>query len=103
MFEESLRSPLIISYPGMPEAKEMTDAIVQTCDVFATLTDLAGLPVPSESAGVSLTKLITSSDSEERPALGYFKKAKTIRTDSHRLIAHDDGYLELYDQLHRGG
>jgi iduronate 2-sulfatase len=32
-----------------------------------------------------------------RPAISYFKKAKTIRTQTHRLILHDDGFVELYD------
>jgi iduronate 2-sulfatase len=36
-----------------------------------------------------------------RPAISYFKKAKTIRTESHRLILHDDGFVELYDHRTR--
>lgn len=97
LFEESLRSPLIVSYPGMTNPGEMSDAVVETVDIFPTLTELAGIPNPIGTAGNSLTSLIDSPQSAGRPAVGYFKNARTIRTDSHRLIAHDDGYLELYD------
>jgi iduronate 2-sulfatase len=103
LFEESLRSPLIVSYPGMANPGEMSDALVETVDVFPTLTELAGLPTPKGAVGNSLTTLIDSPGSSGRPAVGYFKKARTIRTDTHRLIAHDDGFMELYDHRSAAG
>jgi iduronate 2-sulfatase len=71
--------------------------------VFPTLTELAGLPTPKGAVGNSLTTLIDSPGSSGRPAVGYFKKARTIRTDTHRLIAHDDGFMELYDHRSAAG
>ena len=76
---------------------------VETVDIFPTLTELAGLPAPGGTVGNSLTALIDPPESVGRPAIGYFKNARTIRTDTHRLIAHDDGFLELYDHRTAAG
>ena len=53
LFEESLRSPLIIAHRDIAEPGVATDAIVESLDVFPTLCDLAGLPVPDFVDGVS--------------------------------------------------
>ena len=97
LFEESLRSPLIMSYPGIKRRAESTDAVVETLDVFPTLCDLAGLPVPDFVDGVSLRPLLEDPASPGHPAISYSGSARTIRTDTHRLILHKDGYAELYD------
>ncbi|MCY4535612.1 MAG: hypothetical protein OXB91_09625, partial [Bryobacterales bacterium] len=31
------------------------------------------------------------------PAISYRRGARTIRTRTHRLVLHDDGFAELYD------
>lgn len=97
LFEESLRSPLIIRYDGLPQPGQSTQSIVETLDVFPTLCDLAGLPLPDFTQGVSLRPILESPDAPGHPAVSY-RRARTIRTDTHRLIAHPDGYIELYDQ-----
>lgn len=99
LFEESLRSPLVISYPGLPRPGEPTEAIVETLDLFPTLADLAGLPSPDFVHGVSLRPLLGDPNSIGHSAIAYHREAKTIRTDTHRLVLHDDGYVELYDHL----
>ncbi len=97
LFEESLRSPLIISYPGIPNPGKLSNSMVETVDVFPTLAELAGLPTPDYSSGVSIVPILKSADASGHHAYGYFKNARTIRNETHRLIAHDDGHLELYD------
>ncbi len=98
LFEESLRSPLIVSHPGMETPGQSTNAVVETLDVFPTLCDLAGLPIPDFVDGVSLRLLFEDPSSPGHPAISYSGSSKTIRTDTHRLILHKDGYAELYDQ-----
>lgn len=97
LFEESLRSPLIISYPGLPDAGKATDAMVETLDLFPTLCDLTGLPQPDSVNGVSLRPILENPSSAGHPAVSYQRGAATFRTDTHRLIRHSDGYAELYD------
>ena len=98
LFEESLRSPLIISYDGIPNAGVATNAMVETLDVFPTLCDLAKLPVPAFVDGVSLQPILNSPKAAGHEAISYHSKGSTIRTDSHRLIVHKKGnHVELYD------
>ncbi|MDB4731461.1 sulfatase [bacterium] len=96
LFEESLRSPLIIQYKGIPHPGKPTDAMVETLDIFPTLCDLTGLPVPEFAEGVSLKPILNSPDAAGHPAISY-GRGKTIRTDKHRLILHSNGFVELYD------
>ena len=103
LFEESLRSPLIISYSGMEAPGAATDSMVETLDVFPTLAELAGLPQPDFTDGVSLRPLLDDPATPGHPALAYRPTAQTIRTNTHRLILHDDGYTELYDHTSTAG
>ena len=97
LFEESLRSPLIVSFPGIKKPGESTESMVETLDVFPTLCDLAGLPQPGFVDGVSLRPLLEEPASLGHSAISYSRGSKTIRTDTHRLIVHNDGHAELYD------
>lgn len=96
LFEESLRSPLIVDYPGIPEPGVKTEAMVETLDLFPTLCELAGLEIPEFAHGVSLKAILETPSAEGHAAVSYAREA-TIRTDTHRLIAHPDGHVELYD------
>ncbi|MEM8955311.1 MAG: sulfatase [Verrucomicrobiota bacterium] len=98
LFEESLRSPLIVSYAGIPEPGETTVAMVETLDVFPTLVDLAGLPEADYVDGKSLRPMLESpAEAKGHSAFAYHKQGKTVRTNRYRLIAHGNGHLELYD------
>ena len=96
LFEESLRSPLIIRYHGIAHPGKSTQSVVETLDVFPTLCDLAGVPKPDFTQGSSLRPILESPEALGHPAVSY-SRARTIRTDTHRLIAHPDGHVELYD------
>ncbi len=41
--------------------------------------------------------LLEEPTSPGHAAISYGDAARTIRTDTHRLIVHKDGYAELYD------
>jgi iduronate 2-sulfatase len=102
LFEESLHSPLIINYKGIPHAGQATHSMVETLDVFPTLCDLAGLPAPDFAHGVSLRPILESPDAPGHAAISY-ARGRTIRSETHRLIAHSDGYVELYDHTSAAG
>ncbi|MEX0316125.1 MAG: sulfatase [Allomuricauda sp.] len=97
LFEESLHSPLVISYPKMKQKGYKTDAVVETLDIFPTLCGLSGIQTPNFVQGKSLEGLLNTENVLGSPALAYTGTAKTIRTKTHRLVLHDDGYTELYD------
>ena len=98
LFEESLRSPLIISYPGIPKPGEPARSIVETLDIFPTVCEVAGIKIPSHVDGQSLLPILKNPQVKGHPAISYGKKGTlTIRTKNHRLITHEDGTIELYD------
>ncbi len=99
LFEEALRSPLIISHAGLVQPGVPTDATVETLDLFPTLCDLVGLPKPDFVHGVSLSPQLDDPSAGGRFAVSYRPDAATIRTSTHRLILHEDGYAELYDHM----
>ncbi len=97
LFEESLRSPMIIHYPEMNYNGSKTDAIVETLDIFPTLCDLARVKIPEFAQGVSLKEILENQNATGHPAISYKTDAATIRTATHRLTVHKDGFIELYD------
>ncbi len=102
LFEESLRAPLIISYAGIPAPGTATRSIVESIDVFPTLCALTKIPHPGFSQGHCLMPILQSPAAPGHSAISY-NHARTIRTDTHRLIAHRDGFLELYDHATEPG
>ena len=103
LFEESLRSPLIVSYPGLPRPGEPTDAVVETLDIFPTLCQLTEIGAPDFAEGVSLQSILNDPASAGHEAIAYRNNARTIRTPTHRLILHKDSYVELYDHSQPDG
>ena len=96
LFEESLRSPLIVSYPGLPNPGVHTDSIVETIDLFPTLCDLTRLPIPKFVHGTSIRTIIELPTSTGHPAVSYFR-GNTIRNDQYRLVVLPGGQKQLYD------
>lgn len=97
LFEESLHAPLIIYYPGMKHEGASTDAIVETVDIFPTLCDLAEIEIPEYAHGTSLKELLVDPSAKGHHAISYNNKASTIRTSTHRMTLHKDGFVELYN------
>jgi arylsulfatase A-like enzyme len=58
MYEESLRMPLIVRYPGHIAAGSVCDQLVQNIDFGPTFLDIAGLTTPAEMQGVSFWPLL---------------------------------------------
>ena len=107
-FERAVHSPLIIHLPGMSSG-QITDALVETIDLYPTLVEVCELRSSSTAApldGKSLVPILTGSQELVRDcALSYWKNAVTVRTNTHRLIAtlkgNTYGEIELYDRSTR--
>ncbi|WP_233244031.1 sulfatase [Tamlana fucoidanivorans] len=97
LFEESLHAPLVIHYPTMINKGANTNAIVETVDIFPTLCDLAGIEIPGYCHGVSLKNILESPNTLGHDVIAYNNNASTIRTLTHRMTLHKDGFVELYD------
>jgi arylsulfatase A-like enzyme len=60
MYEELVRIPLVISWPGRIRAAS-SDALVSLIDLLPTLCDLSGVPPPADVDGLSLRPVLTPS------------------------------------------
>lgn len=65
MFEESLKMPLLVRWPGVVEPGTRSDALVQNIDYAPTFLEIAGLEIPEEIQGESLLPVLRSGG--ERP------------------------------------
>ena len=66
MYEELVRIPLVISWPGRIRAAR-SDALVSLIDLLPTLCDLAGVPPPADVDGLSLRPVLTPSPASAPP------------------------------------
>ena len=110
MYEESMRTPLIMRLPDDFDRKGDIDEMVQNIDYAPTFLELAGVEVPEDMDGVSLKPLLEGEKPEEwRDALYYHfyeypaehmvKRHYGVRTDRYKLIHfyNDNDQWELYD------
>jgi iduronate 2-sulfatase len=87
-FETSMRVPLIIRAPGF-EGGYRTEALTELIDVYPTLCELTGTPVPAHVQGRSFVPLMREPNQTWKDqAIGRFTAGDTIRTDSHRFTEY---------------
>ena len=97
LWEESTRTPLIVTGPGI-DAGDCREA-VSLLDIYPTLVELCHLPENSHLDGISLVpQLQDAAKRRERPVLttSYYEN-HAIRTRDWRYIRYADGAEELYD------
>ena len=104
LYEELLRIPQVISWPGRIPKAIVTDQLTSQIDLLPTLCDLAGVPPPVGLSGSSLRPLLEERRDFRRDAIfaEYYAKQKsvnpirTIRTRDWKLNVYLDGGRELY-------
>jgi iduronate 2-sulfatase len=62
-FDTSLRTTLIMKVPGRTKG-EQTDALVEFIDIYPTLAELCGLPLPGHLEGKSMAPLVDDPDDD---------------------------------------
>ncbi|HSO87687.1 MAG TPA: sulfatase-like hydrolase/transferase [Draconibacterium sp.] len=99
LYEHSTKVPILISGPGIPKEKA-NDALVYLYDLFPTLCDVAGLPLPKEIDGKNLYPVIKSQKPAVRNSLftAYRNTVRAVRTDEWKIIRypHQD-YTQLFN------
>jgi len=80
-FNTSLNAPLVVSAPGMGHGKPC-DGLVEFLDVFPSLCDLAGLPVPDTCEGASFVGQLDDPGSPgKEAAFSRYFGGESVRTD----------------------
>jgi arylsulfatase A-like enzyme len=112
IFEESLRTPLLIRWPGVVQPGSSTDRIVSNLDFAETFLDAAGLPIPAEMQGRSLLPLLQGrTPADWRTSLYYHyyeypgphnvRRHYGVVTDRYKLVRFYEpemDYWELFDR-----
>lgn len=98
MYEESLRTPLIVSYPGHTKPGSVCNRLVQNIDYAPTFLALAGVQQPKDMPGRSLVPVLTNGDNVKNwrqsiyyhyydyPTYHMVRKHDGVRTDRYKLI-----------------
>jgi len=104
LYDENLRVPLILAWPGqLPQGKVLKDQ-VRLIDLSPTILDLLKIHVPEEMEGESLVPFFEGrakprrafSEREMKNPGGMMHKV-SIRENRWKLIGRYDKKLELYD------
>ncbi len=103
LFEETLRTSLIVSGAGVQEPGAAAEGLVELVDVYPTLVELGGLKKARGLQGSSLAPLLkdpkglvkTAAFSVTAREAGYV--GRSVRTDRYRYNEWPDGSEELYD------
>ena len=107
-FEEATRAPLIISVPGMKNEGKKSESLVEFVDIYPTLCDLAGLPIPKGLEGTSLVPVIDDPKAKVKKAafsqyprpggvMGYSMRTERYRYAEWAVPGQDPVGVELYD------
>lgn len=98
MYEESLRTPLIVSYPGHTKPGSVCNRLVQNIDYAPTFLALAGVSQPKDMPGRSLVPVLDNGDNVKNwrqsiyyhyydyPTYHMVRKHDGVRTDRYKLI-----------------
>lgn len=99
LYEHSTKVPMIIKGPGVPADKTF-DAMVYLYDLYPTLSDLAGLPKPTQVDGFSLAPILLGKSEEVRKSLftAYRYTVRAVRTPEWKLIRYPErDYTQLFN------
>jgi len=109
MYEESLRSPLVVRWPGHIKPGSVSRDIVLNLDFAETFLDVADAEVPDDMQGSSLVPILQGNTPDDwRKAMYYryyefpgahsVRKHYGVRTDRYKLMFfHEIDEWELFD------
>ena len=111
VYDESLKTPLLIAWPGQVEAGSKSNEMVQNLDFAQTFLEAAGIDQPDDMQGESLLPILTGRMDDwhreavyyhyyEYPAEHMVNRHYAIITKEYKLIHYyfDLDYWELIDR-----
>lgn len=107
LYEHSVRVPLLMAGPGLPSGREVS-GLTHTYDLYPTLCQLAGLPVPETVQSRSLLPLFQGGPGRTSVCSVYKDVQRMVRDDRWKLIRylpsqqHGAGSerIQLFDTLY---
>jgi len=116
-YEQAARIPLLVCASGVAKAGTRTGALAETVDIYPTLCELAGLPIPAGLDGASFAAVLRNpltARTKEAVFHAYPRSprglgeliGRAVRTERQRLVEWkkpgtpaDTAILELYDYV----
>ncbi|MGB8169978.1 MAG: sulfatase [Chthoniobacteraceae bacterium] len=100
LWEEATHAPFLMVVPGLTKAGSVCERMTDYMNIYPTLCDLAGIPIPKHVEGVSIRPLL------ENPKMAWDRPAQTthgfqnhaVRTAQWRYIRYANGDEELYNE-----
>ncbi len=111
MYEESLRMPLLVRWPGVVKPGSVNKDLVQNLDFAPTFLDIAGAKVPADMQGRSLVPLLKGKTPDDWRKSIYYQYLEYpqphrvaphwgVRTATHKLIFYPlTDEWELFDMV----
>jgi len=108
-YEQAARIPLIVVWSGAPQRGAVSSALVESVDIYPTLCELAGLPVPKGLDGSSFDAVLENPSAATKEAIFHVyprnrRIGRAVRTAGQRLVEWkrpgadpNSAVLELYD------
>ena len=109
MYEESLRVPFMVRFPGRIEAGSHCSDLVINLDYAPTFLEYAGLPIPDDVQGRSAVPVLSGNTPDDWRSVLYYQHFDTspdgelancgVRTKEHKLIWYNHNYdnYQLFD------
>jgi arylsulfatase A-like enzyme len=109
MYDESLKMPLIVKWPGVTKPGTYNEDLVQNLDYAETFLEIAGAKVPSDMQGASLVPLLQGQSPKdwrqsiyyhyyEYPSVHMVPRHYGVRTHRYKLIRfYQFDEWEFYD------
>lgn len=99
VWEELIRVPLIIRWPGVTDGAQRIDEAVGLVDVMPTILEALGEEVPDELSGRSVAQLLRGGrEDAPRPTVtGFMNGWRTIVVGRYKLIQRTTSHIGLYD------
>ena len=92
----SLRVPLLVHVPGKMQGE--ANAVVSSVDIYPTLCELAGLPLPSHLQGKSFVPILDDlSQSTQEHVYARFRNGDAAITGRYAFTRYSDGEVMLFD------
>jgi len=114
-YEESMRVPLIVRWPGVVDAGAVSDELVLNLDIAPTILDIAGAEPGDVMQGASLQPLLSGqpvpwrqaflyeywqeNESWKSPRIPRTPSILAVRTPTHKLVTYPDfpNWTQLFD------
>ena len=101
MYEESLKTPLLVRWPGVVEAGSESEAMVSNIDFPETFLDIAGVDIPADMQGRSLLPILRGTTPKDwRTAFYYHYYEGPPMRAAHNVARHYGVRTQRYKLVH---